>query len=290
MKKIYFNITAVIVAIVALFGTTVATVTASAAEIEEDVVDTLVFTFFSSDVFSQNSTSNIGYVMAYPIEFRVSGNTGQIKTSFFNTENPTILDSINSPISQSTLTPISIGFVESNVVVRSTINLYTYAYYTTQAPDRNWAGRVTKIKAETTSNGWIFDFYNESDVIMSLTLWINATRRITVWNYTQSEITRLPTSLQEEYLNGYRKGKQDGEITSEQQLQNKFDEGYQKGRDYQASLENNTFRDLLSSVIDAPLRYIESLLGFDILGTNMLQLFQVLLTTTILIFVIRKFT
>lgn len=290
MKKIYFNITAIMIAILVLLGTSIGTIKASAAEIEEDVVDTLVFTFFSSDVFSQTSTSNIGYVMAYPIEFRVSGNTGQIKTSFFNTKNPTILDSINSPISQSSLTPISIGFVESNVSVRSTINLYTYAYYTTNAPDRNWAGRVTKIKAETTSNGWIFDFYNESDVIMSLTLWLNATRRITVWSYTQSEITQLPTSLQEEYLNGYRKGKQDGSITSEQELQNKFDEGYQKGRDYQAGLENNTFRDLLSSVIDAPLRYIESLLGFDILGTNMLQLFQVLLTTTILIFVIRKFT
>lgn len=107
-------------------------------------------------------------------------------------------------------------------------------------------------------------------------------------------------SYQLGYKAGYAQGKgdqireYDGILTSK--LNEKYLEGFNAGfargkiEGQQVSEENWSFAKLIYSVIDAPLLFLKSILGFEILGVNLLGIVGALLTITIIIIVFKKFS
>lgn len=92
---------------------------------------------------------------------------------------------------------------------------------------------------------------------------------------------RNSQALQDAYNNGLRDGTKDKNAYGTQQ----YNKGYAEGTN---AANNYSFENLIFAVIDAPIQSLYGLLNFDLLGVNILNLFLALLTTSIMIFILKK--
>lgn len=94
-------------------------------------------------------------------------------------------------------------------------------------------------------------------------------------------------NVSESYNNGYNLGYYDGQQALRPQLEAQYNQGYSDGREYQASLGSNSFFDLISAVVDAPVLYFTKMLDFELLGFNMQSFVGAFLVIGFLIAVLR---
>lgn len=89
------------------------------------------------------------------------------------------------------------------------------------------------------------------------------------------------------YNNGYNIGYYEGQQALKPQLEAQYNQGYSDGREYQASLGDNSFFDLIAAVVDAPVLYFTQMLDFELLGFNMQSFVGAFLAIGFLIAVLR---
>lgn len=94
-------------------------------------------------------------------------------------------------------------------------------------------------------------------------------------------------NVSESYNNGYNIGYYEGQQALKPQLEAQYNQGYSDGREYQASLGDNSFFDLITAVVDAPVLYFTKLLDFELLGFNMQSFVGAFLVIGLLIAVLR---
>lgn len=94
-------------------------------------------------------------------------------------------------------------------------------------------------------------------------------------------------NVSESYNNGYNLGYYDGQQALKPQLEAQYNQGYSDGREYQASLGDNSFFDLIAAVVDAPILYFTQMLDFELLGFNMQSFVGAFLAIGFLIAVLR---
>ena len=82
----------------------------------------------------------------------------------------------------------------------------------------------------------------------------------------------------EQYYKGYDRGLEVG-----------FNSGYEEGKVWGAQIaESGDFRELLTSVVDAPIKALSGLFNFEILGQNMLEFVGAILSLCVILFVLKK--
>ena len=94
-------------------------------------------------------------------------------------------------------------------------------------------------------------------------------------------------NVSESYNNGYALGYYDGQKALQPSLEAQYNKGYSDGREYQAGLGDNSFFDLISAVVDAPVLYFTNMLDFELLGFNMRGFVGALLIVGLVIAVLR---
>lgn len=100
-------------------------------------------------------------------------------------------------------------------------------------------------------------------------------------SYYIIEPNTIQQSITDAYNNGVNAGLKDKKAYGQQQ----YNAGYTQGVN---AANNYSFENLIFAVIDAPIQSLYGLLNFDLLGINILNLFLALLTTAIMIFILKK--
>ena len=93
--------------------------------------------------------------------------------------------------------------------------------------------------------------------------------------------------VQDSYNSGYALGYYEGQEALKPSLEAQYNQGYSDGRDYQASLGENSFFDLISAVVDAPVLYFTQMLDFELLGFNMQSFVGAFLAIGLLLAILR---
>lgn len=263
-------------------------INANAAEIDTSTENAISFTFFTSDVYAYSASQTSGYVLAYPIEFVVNSNgTGTMGVRYFSTTAINIMIGSTNALTQSSLTPVQVGFISSER--SSTPNMAVMAYVSQMPTEEFWIEKVAQITSDRDGNGYNINFVDENDrLLYRIKIQISAIRIYDYWIWYDNEIVTIPTDISKAFDQGYKEGKKHGYEASEADLQNARDEGFYEGRQYQASIELGTFRELILAVIDAPIRYLDSLLGLEILGTNLAVFFKGLITAALGLWLLRQ--
>lgn len=263
-------------------------INANAAEIDTSTENAISFTFFTSDVYAFSASQTSGYVLAYPIEFVVnSSGTGTMGVRYFSTNAINIMMGSTNALTQSSLTPVQVGFISS--ASSSSANMAVMAYVSQMPTDEFWIEKVANINSDIDGNGYKITFVDENDrLLFRINLQISAIRIYQYWTWFDNEIVTIPTDISEAFNKGYEEGKKQGYTAGKADIENAYAEGYVDGRNYQASIEVGTFRELILAVIDAPIRYLDSLLGLDILGTNLAVFFKGLITAALGLWLLRQ--
>lgn len=263
-------------------------INANAAEIDTSTENAISFSFFTSDVYAYSASQTSGLVLAYPIEFVVtSSGTGTMGVRYFSTTAINIMMGSTNALTQSSLTPVQVGFISS--ASSSTANMAVMAYVSQMPTQEFWIEKIKQIKSEINGNGYNITFVDENDrLLYRITIQISAIRIYEYWTWFDNEIIEIPKDISEAFNQGYTEGKKHGYEAGEADIENAYAEGYIDGRNYQASIEVGTFRELILAVIDAPIRYLDSLLGIDILGTNLAAFFKGLITAALGLWLLRQ--
>lgn len=183
---------------------------------------------------------------------------------------------------------------------------YSFGLFNMQVSSMNLSPNFISLTLKTTTYNSDYNFVNlvyKDSNGESLTINIAYSIKDTTSTiYTLSERTYYfanPNNfIDNEYYNsGYQSGKQEG-YNNGYSVGNSegYSNGYQTGKDdgywlgYNQALENDdryTFTNLISSVIDVPVKTFTSLFNFEIFGVNLSGFFLGLLTCCIVICVIR---
>ena len=275
----------ILIAMIAM-GVTIS-ITANAAEIDTSTENAISFTFFTSDVYAYSASQTSGFVLAYPIEFVVnSSGTGTMGVRYFSTTAINIMMGSTNALTQSSLTPVQVGFIST--ASSSTANMAVMAYVSQMPTEEFWIEKVAQITSDRDGNGYNITFVDENDrLLFRIKIQISAIRIYDYWLWYDNEIVTIPTDISEAFNQGYKEGKKQGYAAGEADIENAYAEGYVDGRNYQASIEVGTFKELIFSVVNAPITYLQSMLGIELLGTNIYEFFTGLITVALGIWVVR---
>lgn len=91
------------------------------------------------------------------------------------------------------------------------------------------------------------------------------------------------------YQYGYDKGKMDAATATQEQLDASYERGHRDG--YQDAIEDNQtgLSELIITIIDTPIGYLRNLLGVELLGLNLFDLFTGIITAILGIYLVRLF-
>lgn len=117
--------------------------------------------------------------------------------------------------------------------------------------------------------------YSLEDRTYFINLGVNTDNSYYQAGFTDGYNDGISVGTEDGYNNGYNVGLKDG-----------YNNGYNAGIN---ESDSNSFMNLMSAVLDAPVRTFTSLLNFEILGVNLLGFITALLTLAIIIFIVKLF-